>query len=125
MNSTIMTYINKLEGYRIRTRECHWDAPNMSLHKLCDDIMSDLEDYEDEIAEDAQGLYGQIKIGMLVPILPEATDLQSMLVALRKDTAFLLKVLKEIKFTGIVNILEEMVHKINQWIYLERIAAKG
>lgn len=125
MNGLIVTYINKLEGYRVRTRECHWAAFNMSLHKLTDDVMKELEEYEDEIAEDAQGLYGQFEIGVLNPILPEAVDFDSMLVELRKDTAHLLKSLGEIKFTGIVNILEEMVHKLNQWIYLTRIAIKG
>lgn len=113
-----MSLINKIEGYRIRAREIHWSTKQHSMHVLCDTIIEELEKYEDEIAEDAQGMFGRIEIGQLKPEIPEETDMIPMLRNIRSTCISVKNELKDERFDGIKNLLDDIIHYSNQWTYL-------
>lgn len=46
MNKTILDYINKCEGWKTAIKQLHWDADNLSQHKLCDDIAEKIADFK-------------------------------------------------------------------------------
>ena len=56
MNKKVLTFIDKLEGWKTAIKSLHWSADNMSQHKLCDDIASDIADFQDKVSEVQQGI---------------------------------------------------------------------
>lgn len=125
----ILLYIKKLEGYRLRLREIHWSTTRKAEHELSDDLMSDLTDYEDSIAEEAMGIFGvRVKVGDIVPEIPEGKELKSILASLTNDTLTLLASLEpeegktNIPSGGIPSILEDIIHDLNKSKYLETLS---
>lgn len=121
VEEAVLDYIRKLEGYRVRLREFHWSASKMSTHELTDNLMSDLTDYEDSVAEETMGILGfRIKVGSIIPVIPEVSDLKSLLTSLISDTLTLRACVEDDKnFAGIVSILDDIEHDINKSKYLE------
>ena len=126
---SILFYIKKLEGYRIRLREIHWSTENKSKHELSDNLMSMLADYEDSIAEEAMGIFGiRVKVGDIVPEIPEGRDIKSILTSVTNDTLTLLASLEpsegetSIPSGGIPSILEDILHDLNKSKYLETLS---
>ena len=125
----ILLYIKKLEGYRIRLREIHWSTENKSKHELSDNLMSMLADYEDSIAEEAMGIFGiRVKVGDIVPEIPEGRDIKSILTSVTNDTLTLLASLEPSEGEtstlsgGIPSILEDILHDLNKSKYLETLS---
>ena len=87
--------------------------------------MSELTDYEDSIAEESMGIFGiRIKVGDIVPVMPEAVDTKTLLVNLNSDTLTLLASLEneDSIFGGIPSILEDILHDVNSSRYLETLS---
>lgn len=114
----IINFINRLEGYGTRWKELHWSAPSMSHHKLCDEIRDILSDYEDAIAEDSQGMYGDIQVGEIHPVLPASTEAISLLKEIRADVANMKNKWSSQMYTGLVNESDDLFHELNKYIYL-------
>lgn len=117
----VLDFLKKLEGYRIRLREYHWNAETMSMHTLTDNLMSDLLSIEDEIAEDMQGILGiRITPGQLIPVFTLSTELEPTLKELIKETlTFKASIEDEEQCSGMISILDDLVHKLNKALYLE------
>ena len=45
MSQDVFEYVCVLHGWRSSLLNIHWDAQNMSQHKLCDDISDDLKEF--------------------------------------------------------------------------------
>lgn len=125
MDAKVLNYINRLEGMKTLITNIHFSAHNMSEHKLCDDIMDGVSDFQDNIAEDAQAIYGQLEIGDLMGIRSESTSLVGLLIELRSMIIDMKSTLTENMYTGIINECDDMFHKVNTYIYLARICEKG
>jgi len=117
----VLDFIKFLEGARIRMRELHWQAEKNSEHKLTDDIISTLEGKEDEIAEDFMGICNfRIKVGQVVPIMPESKTTEDLLRELvAKATGLKTCIGNDVRFTGIENIVDDLLHYLNKSKYLE------
>ena len=103
MVPNIINFINRLEGYQTRWKELHWSAPSISYHKLCDEIRGILSDYEDSVAEDAQGMYDRIKVGEINPVLPKSTTAIGLLSEIRADIANMKLEWGSPMYTGLIN----------------------
>ena len=118
----VLAFLSRLEGYSTRIKECHWSAEHMATHKLCDDVRESLINYEDQIAEDFQGIIGfRIKVGSLKPVMPESNNIKDLLNELYKNVSDLYDILSARQnklFNGIINILDDMIHTINTFAYL-------
>lgn len=116
----VLEYVKYIEGVRIRLREIHWSTERHSKHILTDDIISSLEEMEDNIAEDLMGICGfRIKVGQIVPTMTNLVDLGELLNELHEKTIELCASIEENDmFTGIVNELEDLMHNIGKWKYL-------
>ena len=93
----------------------------MSMHTLTDNLMSDLLSIEDEIAEDMQGILGiRISPGQLIPVFTLSTELEPTLKELIKETlTFKASIEDEEQCSGMISILDDLVHKLNKALYLE------
>ena len=124
IEESILEYIRKVEGYRIRLRELHWSTTKHSEHILTDNIMGILTEHEDNVAEVCMGVLGiRIKVGQVVPILPEANELKPLLDAALEDAVDLkTKVEDNDLFSGLTNILDDCIQELSKGKYLETLS---
>lgn len=65
MKKYILSFICELEGFKTAIKQLHWDANNLSQHKLCDDIAGIISDYQDKVAEVEQSISGKLPVNNL------------------------------------------------------------
>lgn len=75
MSENILAFINKLEGFKTAIKNIHWNSANLSQHKLCDDIASQLSDFQDQVAEVEQSINGNLPFNQLKPTEYKITNL--------------------------------------------------
>ena len=115
--------LNKIEGFKTRIKELHWSSPSHSLHIIIDEFSSEIADFEDSLAENSIALLDFVYPGDLNPTLPEETEFESLLEAVRA----LLSGLKtdcseELYWSGVVNIIDDFWTTTNRYIYLTKIS---
>lgn len=76
MKKFVLTYICQLEGYKTAIKSLHWNAVNMSQHKLCDDIADDIAKFQDTVAEIEQGMNGKLPYNKLQGTAYKITNLK-------------------------------------------------
>lgn len=124
MKSNILRIINQLEGYKVAIKNLHWSAGNMSEHKLCDDIASGISEYEDKIAEIAQGMYGQIVYNQVKPVRYSIEGTEKMLKSMLKDVARFNQTLNGRYEKGLASETDSFIGEIEKYLYLIRICVK-
>ena len=118
MRKEYTEFICATHGYLIRTKELHWNTESNAIHKLCDELHSDLEELEDEFAEWCMGYDGKkFRIGDLLPLLPNATELLPMLKEFEDDIKKIREKADGWKEHGVVNILDDMATMVNKYKY--------
>lgn len=78
-NRFIVKTLGQLEGFKTRLKEIHWSSPNMRIHELSDEFTSTVSSFEDNIAELAISLWGEVVPGELKVETPEDTDFLDLL----------------------------------------------
>ena len=68
MTKEVLKFVNRLEGFKTAIKNLHWNAKNMSQHKLCDDIADRIADFQDQVSEVEQSITGNLKFNRLSPI---------------------------------------------------------
>lgn len=118
----VLEFIQYLEGIRIRLREIHWMTERNATHKLTDDMIADIEEFEDNLAEDLMGVCGfRIKVGMVVPKMTNQVELSPLLDEFHEEVVQLCASIENDDiFGGIVNELDDMKHSIAKWKYLAK-----
>jgi hypothetical protein len=124
-NDYILSLEGKLHGYHTRLKELHYSAPSYDLHKIIDEFDEALLEFDDEIMEDAQSIYGFIEVGEIQPSLPSETEIEDLLQAIRGTLADTKEKLKGKLHTGIHSEIDSFWHTINQTIYLVQLAKKN
>lgn len=125
MKQNILSYINKLQAYKTAIKNLHWSSKNMSEHKLLDDISDTVSEFQDKVAEIAQGIYGQIKLNELKPRRYNITSSSKMLNDLLLDTKhFYVSTNRNKDLIGIRSEIETFVGDLNQYIYLLKFCLK-
>lgn len=118
MKKEFVDFVCALHGYLIRLKEIHWNTNENSTHLLCDEIESDIHDYEDRFMECCMGMEGKhFEIGKLLPMLPNAKDLFGMLKEFEKDILDMKKKLDGDENGGLFNILDDMQECCNKYKY--------
>ena len=118
MKKDYMEFICSLHGYMIRIKEIHWNTESNALHLLCDDIEDELCELEDRFAECAMGIEGKkVKIGQLMPMLPNAENIMPMLRELEEETISMKKKLDDNKEGGLINIMDDLLEMTNKYKY--------
>lgn len=65
MDKKILNYVNQLEGWKTAIKSLHWNAKSLEQHKLCDDIASDIADFQDQVSEVEQSIHGNLPFNQL------------------------------------------------------------
>ena len=65
MKKVILDYINKMEGWKTAIKSLHWDADNLSQHRLCDDIAGAIAGFQAQVCEVEQAISGYLRINSI------------------------------------------------------------
>lgn len=123
-NDFIRNLENRFHGYHTRLKELHFSALTMAEHKLIDEFDEEFLEFDDEVMEDAQAIFGRIEVGMIQPVLPKSTNFKDLLIEIRADLVKTKDTLTEKMYTGIINVVDDFFHTVNKNIYLIDIINK-
>lgn len=126
MNKTILDFVCKLQGYRTSLQNIHWNAKNMSQHKLCDDIMDRISDFEDQVAEVEQAINGNLPFNKLKGTEYKATGLKKFVEDVISDTNEFYKKVKNMgeKYVGMSSDCESFLSDMQRNLYLVNFTMK-
>ena len=118
MKKEYIDFICSIHGYLIRVKEIHWNTKSDAEHHLCDEIHDDIMKCEDKFTECCMGITGEhFQIGKLLPMLPNAEELPSVLKEFEKDILDMKKNVNDTTESGLSNILDEMMQIVNKYKY--------
>lgn len=60
MNTKVLSFVKKLEGYKTAIKALHWDSDSLSQHELCDKIADTISEFQDTISEVEQSITGKL-----------------------------------------------------------------
>lgn len=119
MKRNILSYINKIQAYKTAIKNLHWDSKKMSEHKLWDDFDEEIDEYQDKIAEIAQGIYGHIKLNELKPRRYNIVNSKKTLNDILKDTKLFYSTIKRNnELIGLKSHVENFIATLNNYTYL-------
>jgi DNA-binding ferritin-like protein len=122
----IVDHINLLEGFKTLLKGLHWGAPSLTMHRAIDDLLTDLTDFEDEIAETTQGvLFIQIEPSRLNPIRRHETTGLEAVKALRIVVDNLETLIRDKEgWVGVENVINDFQSKLLKHSYLILLASR-
>ena len=126
MNKNILKYIEQCEGWKVGIKNLHWSADNMSQHELCDDIASEISDFEDLVSEVEQSISGKIKLNGFTPKSYKIVSLKSFVEDVISASQDFLKELDGMgkKYVGIKSECETFIGTMQRKLYLVNFTLK-
>ena len=126
MNKNILKYIEQCEGWKVGIKNLHWSADNMSQHELCDDIASEISDFEDLVSEVEQSISGKIKLNGFTPKSYKIVSLKSFVEDVISASQDFLKKLDGMgnKYIGIKSECETFIGTMQRKLYLVNFTLK-
>ena len=126
MNKKVLSFVNKLEGYKTAIKELHWDADNMSQHQLCDDIADRIADFQDQVSEVEQSITGKLAVGNLKPTSYKVTNLKKFVEDVLDETNTFYKSLESEgdTYTGMKSDCESFLSDLQRNLYLVNFTMK-
>lgn len=115
----IVSMINNIEGFKTKCKNLHWSAPKKNIHKYLDDFLSVLSDYQDSIAEDMMGIYGQLQPNEIKGGVCDCLNAIDFINEIsRKTVDFYSNLPSDTSLVGIKSETENFIHNINKYKYL-------
>ena len=126
MNKNILNYIEECEAWKVGIKNLHWSADNLSQHELCDDIASEISDFEDLVSEVEQSISGKIKLNGFTPKSYKITSLKSFVEDVISASQDFLKKLDGMgeKYVGIKSECETFIGTMQRKLYLVNFTLK-
>lgn len=119
MKDFVLDFISQLEGYKTKIKELHWEDSSIPGHELAGDIETMICDFEDSVAEDLQGVFGEdVKANTIHPYNVKETTLKSFLDSLKNSAMLFYKKLDGDDYIGARSEVEGFIHDINVKKYL-------
>lgn len=126
MKKVILDYINKMEGWKTAIKSLHWDADNLSQHKLCDDIADRIAEFQDQVSEVEQSITGKLKINTLKGITYKIKDLKTFVQDVLDETNVFYKKVKKLgdTYIGMASDCESFLSDMQRNLYLVNFTVK-
>ena len=126
MNKKVLSFVNKLEGYKTAIKELHWDSDNMSQHELCDKIADSIAEFQDTVSEVEQSITGKLAIGNLKPVSYKVTSLKKFVEDVLDATNSFYKSLEDEgdTYTGMRSDCESFLSDMQRNLYLVNFTMK-
>ena len=126
MNKKVLSFVNKLEGYKTAIKELHWDADNMSQHELCDKIADSIAEFQDTVSEVEQSITGKLATGNLKPVAYKVTSLKKFVEDVLDATNSFYKSIEDEgdTYTGMRSDCESFLSDMQRNLYLVNFTMK-
>lgn len=114
-----ITFLNLMEGLKIRIKEKHWTSKNINNHRELDDLYWNLIRFEDAFAEEGIIIFGEIQPGEI-----KAVELDSnidVIDACLKMTDKLHNLCGTPECAGILSEIDSFIHELNTAKYLAKM----
>ena len=122
---SVIIFLSDLEGIKTRGKNLHWAAPEMNSHKLMDELISEVDEFEDSIAEDYMGITNKLSTNAINGNSCDATDASTLLEYLQcKVINFYNSLPDDVAWKGISSECETFIHTINKFSYLFTLTGK-
>ena len=126
MNSKVLSFVNKMEGWKTAIKSLHWDSKNLSQHKLCDDIADRIADFQDQVSEVEQSISGKLPLNQLKGSEYNITSLKGFVEDVISDTTSFLKDMESEgdKYIGMRSDCESFLSDMQRNLYLVNFTLK-
>lgn len=120
MRKSVLTYLNKLEGYKSAIKQFHWGANNLSQHQLCDEIAEAISDFQDTVSEIEQSMSGKFKLNKLKPEPYKCDTLKGFAMDVVESAKDFLKVIESLgeNYVGMKSEVETFIGVMQKQVYL-------
>lgn len=114
-----INYLNLLEGAKTKVKNLHWSSKGLNIHIKLDEFLDIISDFQDLIAEETMGIYGQIDPNIINGIKWDQVDPIAVLDDLKYKTNMVYTALgNDISFIGIKSNIEVFISNINKYKFL-------
>ena len=126
MNKKVLSFVNKLEGYKTAIKELHWDSDSLSQHELCDDIAESIAEFQDTVSEVEQSITGKLATGKLKPEAYKVTTLKKFVEDVLDATNSFYKSIEDEgdTYTGMRSDCESFLSDMQRKLYLVNFTMK-
>ena len=126
MKDFVLTFVNKLEGYKTAVKSLHWNSKNLSQHKLCDDIADRISDFQDQVSEVEQSISGNLPFNKLKGTPYTISNLKNFVNDVISETNKFYKELqnKDDKYIGMRSDVESFLSDMQRNLYLVNFTLK-
>jgi hypothetical protein len=126
MNSKVLSFVNKMEGWKTAIKSLHWDSKNLSQHKLCDDIADRIADFQDQVSEVEQSISGKLPLNQLKGSEYNITSLKGFVEDVISDATSFLKDMESEgdKYIGMRSDCESFLSDMQRNLYLVNFTLK-
>ena len=126
MKKLILDYLCKCEGWKTALQNIHWNADNMSQHKLCDDIAERLAAFEDQVGEVEQSMSGNLPFNKLKGVEYKVKNLRKYVEDIIADTNTFYKKVKNLgeNYVGMASDCESFLSDMQRNLYLVNFTMK-
>jgi DNA-binding ferritin-like protein len=122
----VQAHLCDLEGFKTKFKNLHWSAVHLTMHRVIDELLDELGDYQDTIAETSMGYLGiQFPPDFLSGTVIMSDNPEGTLNTLiGKVNGFYALIKMEDSMQGIVNAINDFQEKLLKYNYLFRLAHK-
>ena len=114
-----INFLNQLEGWKTKCKNLHWAAPKKNIHVYLDEFLEVLSEYQDNIAEDYQGILGHMNPNVIKGIPSDSLTAIEMIMEIKKGTCdFYTAIPEGTCYVGIKSETENFIHNLNKYKYL-------
>lgn len=121
-----VVFILKIMAFADKLRVLHWSAESKSAHETIDELLSELEEYKDEVAENIQAIIGQFDPAQFKSLtLPIDNDPFQILDELRDCLNDWFGIHQDdIAYEGARSLTSDFLNSLYKSIYLLRLSKK-
>lgn len=114
-----LNYLNVLEGFKTVLKEQHWLAETLNNHQLVDNVLSSLNQFQDNFAEEGFIVFGTFAKNSFYSVKIANEDFE---IILNKLTNLITNIREDsLDFPGILAICDEFIHTLNKYKYLNKM----
>ena len=126
MNKKVLSFVNKLEGWKSGIKSLHWDADSLSQHELCDKIADTIAEFQDTVSEVEQSITGKLSKGELKPEPYKVTSLKKFVEDVLDATNTFYKDIEDEgdTYTGMRSDCESFLSDMQRNLYLVNFTMK-
>lgn len=114
-----ITFLNLLEGWKTKCKNLHWAAPKKNIHVYLDEFLDIISNYQDELAEEYQGLLGHMQPNVIKGTPSDVLNAMDFINEVKTGTVkFYENIPEGTLYAGIRSECETFIHNILKYKYL-------